>query len=70
MSNFHYLPLAVKNTSISLEDILYELKNTNSWEYKYIYFERISSLFRQMGIGEFLLTDDSTKLHFKNTNVK
>jgi len=63
MPTFQYLPLSVKNVSITLEDILGAMKETPSWEYKSLYFDRISSLYRQLGIGEFLLTDDETYLH-------
>lgn len=63
MSTFQYLPLSVKNASITLEDILEALRSAPSWEYKALYFDRIASLYRQLGVGELLLTDDETHLH-------
>lgn len=51
-----YLPIAVKNISITLEDII-EAFNAGP-DYKLLYFDRISDLFRQMAVGEFLMTSD------------
>jgi hypothetical protein len=63
MPAFQYLPMAVKNVSLTLEDILTALKEAPAWRYEPLYFERISSLYRQLGIGEFLLSDDETSIH-------
>ena len=56
MADAPYLPIAVKNCSIVLEDILRAFKSNP--EYKLLYFNRISELFRQIGIGEFLMSYD------------
>lgn len=51
-----YLPLAVKNVGITLEDILSQISGA---EYKFLYYDKISSLYRQIGVGEYLITDDA-----------
>lgn len=50
-----YLPLAVKNCAITLEGIL---ETMDGAAYKLLYYDRIASLYRQVGIGEFLMTND------------
>lgn len=51
-----YLPLAVKNVAITLEDILSHISGA---EYKFLYYDKIASLYRQIGIGEYLITDNT-----------
>jgi hypothetical protein len=63
MSDFQYLPLSVKNLSISLEEILEAIKTSSTWEYKSLYFDRIANFYKQVGIGELLMTDDESALH-------
>lgn len=50
-----YLPMAVKNIGITLEDVLSDISNA---PYKLQYYDKISSLYRQLGIGEFLMSND------------
>lgn len=56
-----YLPMAVKNQAITLEDILTSLSSPPP--YKLLYFNRISDLYRQVGIGEFLMSNDPANLN-------
>lgn len=49
-----YLPMAVKNIGLTLEDIL---SNISTAEYKLLYYDKISSLYRQIGIGEYLMSN-------------
>ncbi|WP_086930712.1 immunity 49 family protein [Agarilytica rhodophyticola] len=60
-----YLPLAVKNVSITLENILNAMAKQPS--YKQEYFDRIMALYRQQGIGDFLVSNSSELLFSKLT---
>jgi len=53
--NALYLPVAVKNTGLSLNDILPKLGNA---KIKLLYYSRVSTLYRQLGVGEFLMSND------------
>ncbi|MDH5216599.1 MAG: hypothetical protein OEX19_02815 [Gammaproteobacteria bacterium] len=55
-----YLPIAVKNQGIALENILSNMPAPPI--YKLQYFDRISELYRQLGLGEFLMSNDVNDL--------
>lgn len=54
-----YLPIAVKNISITLEGLLEQIAPDY---YELDTFKTVSSLYRQLGIGQFLLSNDADDL--------
>ena len=54
-----HLSMAVKNVGLRLEEIL---SNISAAEYKLLYYDKISSLYRQIGIGEYLISNNATSM--------
>ncbi|MDH5729705.1 MAG: Imm49 family immunity protein [Gammaproteobacteria bacterium] len=64
-----YLPIAVKNLGITLENILTSMPTPPV--YKLQYFDRIAQLYRQLGLGEFLMSNDMTMYcHHLNCGIQ